>query len=50
MKIYTHTQKNIENKKISFLENVKELKIYKLNVADPFKANTYYFSTVCTEI
>ena len=24
LKIYTHTQKSIENKKISFLENVKK--------------------------
>ena len=26
MKIYTHTQKSIENKKITFLENVNKIK------------------------
>ena len=26
LKIYTHTQKSIENKKIKFIENVKKIK------------------------
>ena len=45
LKIYTHCQKSIENKKITFLENTKKLKIYQLKVADHLKFGRYRFTT-----
>ena len=39
LKIYTHTQKSVEIRKIKFLENAKKKsKIEQLKVADPLNA------------
>ena len=35
--MYTHTQKSIENKIITFLENVKKIKNIPIKVVDPQK-------------